>query len=418
MLHTLYIIKTPTWERQHDVIGFRNGKGIGQAALIEYLMENMKFPDFNPTKRWGFFQPLLHHIIAAAMLKINLLRGMNYDRACECIQILTLIYSLIFIFYGFRIFTLMGLTGKGLIVSELLLSFHPVLTLLSGSVNNDMLSHMFLIMAVFYALKWYKEDRLRALLLTALMTGLSMMSKLSGVLAAPAIAFLMLYKLWSDFREKKNLLPRIGSYSLFALIVFPLGLFFPLRNLILFNVPLTYMPKVGEELTDYSVLQRIFDVRTSTPFACMEKNGNPYDEFNIFLLLIKTGLTGEYDLSVNSPRVTPFAWILFFSGVLLFIIVIILFFRILFTDRFIKDMPLRCFFVILIMTGILFMLRLMFKAPNFSSGDLRYIAWITLPAALLPGIYICDKPGRTEVLPEILSVVFAASSAVVYYLLK
>ena len=245
-----------------------------------------------------------------------------------------------------------------------------------------------------------------------------MMSKLSGVLAAPAIAFIMLYKLWSDFREKKDPKPRIGSYALFGLIVFPLGLFFPLRNLILFNVPLTYMPKVGEELTDYTLVQRIFDIRTLTPFACMEKNGNPYDEFNIFLLLIKTGLTGEYDLSVNNPKVTPFAWILFISGVLLFISVIILFIYVLFTDRFIKDVPLKIFFVILIMTGILFMLRLMFKAPNFSSGDLRYIAWITVPAALLPGLYIEKRTGAAAALLEVLSVVFVSSSAAVYFLLK
>ncbi len=200
-LHIFYIIYTRTFERQHDVIGFRNGKGIGQAALIEFLMENGKLPDFDPTKRWGFFQPLLHHIIAAVMLKINLLRGMNYDRACETIQILTLIYSLVFILYGFRILRLMGLNGWSLHISEALIAFHPLLTLLSGSVNNDMMSHMFMLMAVYYGLKWYKNDSAADLMLTALMTGLSMMAKLSGVLAAPAIAFLMLAKLYDEIKN-------------------------------------------------------------------------------------------------------------------------------------------------------------------------------------------------------------------------
>ncbi len=416
-LHAFYIYYTPTWERQHDVIGFRNGKGIGQAALIEYLMENGHFPDFDPTKRWGFFQPLLHHMIAALVLKINLLKGMNYDSACENIQLLTFAYSLVFLFYGFRIFALMGLKGRELIISEILLSLHPVFILLSGSVNNDMLSHMFFIMAVFHILRWQEGDKLKDLLLTALFIGLSMMSKLSGVLIAPAVAFLMLRRLYGDIREKGNIPARIGSFALFGAIAFPLGLFFPIRNYLLFKVPPDYMPEVGEKLTEHSVLSRILDIRTDTPYACMVKNGNAYDEFNVFLLLIKTGLTGEYDFGAEKPIITPFAWTLFISGCLLFAAIVILFIYVFLGRSPIKDVPVRAFWVILILTGILFMVRLMFKAPNFSSGDIRYIAWIIVPAALLPGLYLQGKSGRTVIITEALTAVFALSSAAVYILL-
>ncbi len=416
ILHSFYITYTDTWVRQHDVIGFGNRKGIGQAALIEYLLNEGRLPDFDPTTRWGFFQPLLHHIIAAAALKISLLRGMNFDRACESLQILTLIYSMVFIFYGFRILALMGLKGKALYLAEALLAFHPVLILLSGSINNDMLSHMFLVMAVYYVLKWQREDRLTDLLLTALFTGLSMMSKLSGVLIAPAAAFLMLNRLISERKDRERLLKRIREYALFALIVFPLGLFFPLRNLILFHVPLTYMPEVGEDLSGYSLLQRFIDVRTQTPYACMIKNGNPYDEFNIFLMLIKTGLTGEYDYGIYNPYITAFAWLLFISGSLLFITVSIIFILHL-RGKLIKEVPIRVFWSILILTGILFQLRLMLSVPNFSSGDLRYIAWIILPAALLTGLY-ADSGSKNAVRPIYLgSGVFILSSAAVYYLL-
>ncbi len=415
-LHIFYISYTDTWVRQHDVIGFGNRKGIGQAALIEYLLNEGKLPDFDPTTRWGFFQPLLHHIIAAAALKISLLRGMNFGRACENLQILTLIYSMVFIFYGFRILALMGLKGKALYLSEALLAFHPVLILLSGSINNDMLSHMFLVMAVYYVLKWQREDRLTDLLLTALFTGLSMMSKLSGVLIAPAVAFLMINRLISDRKERDRLLKRIGEYTLFALIVFPCGLFFPLRNLILFSVPLTFMPEVGEDLSGYSLFQRFADIRTATPYACMIKNGNPYDEFNIFLMLIKTGLTGEYDYSVYNPYITPFAWLLFISGSILFITVSILFILHL-RGKLIKEVPIRRFWSILILTGIFFQLRLMIAVPNFSSGDIRYIAWIILPAALLIGLKIQSgrKLAAGFIYPA--SGVFIISSAAVYYLL-
>ena len=416
LLHSFYIAYTDTWVRQHDVIGFGNKKGIGQAALIEYLMNEGHLPDFDPTTKWGFFQPLLHHIIAAAFLKLSLLRGMNLGRAAESLQILTLIYSLVFILYGFRIFTLMGLKDRALYLAEALLAFHPVLILLSGSINNDLLSHMLLVMAVYYALKWQRDDRLPDLLITALMIGLSMMSKLSGVLVAPAVAYLMGFRLFTEGKEVKKLIKRLGEYFLFALVVFPTGLFFPLRNLILFKVPLTFMPEVGEDLSGYSLLQRFLDIRTGTPYACMIKNGSPYDEFNIFLLLIKTGLTGEYDYSVFNPYITPFAWILFISGSLLFITVSLIFIFIL-RGKLIKEVPIRLFWSILILTGILFQMRLMISVPNFSSGDLRYIAWIILPAALLTGLYV--DTGKRGVVRFIYleSGVFILSSAAVYYLL-
>lgn len=415
ILHFFYIAYTPVYERQHDVIGFNNGKGIGQAALIEYLMNERKLPDFNPTERWGFFQPLLHHIISAVFLKLNLLTGINYGRACERIQILTFLYSMILIIFAFRIFTLMGLKGKGLLISEILICVHPVFILLSGSVNNDILSHMFLVMAVFYALKWFRDDDHKDLLLTALTVGLSMAAKLSGVLVSPAIAFLMAAKLYNDVRSGGNTGKRILSYVYFALLVFPIGLFFPIRNFLLFNVSPGYIPEVGEDLSGYSLFSRIFDIRTKTPYACMIKNGDAYDEFNVFLAFIKTSLTGEYNYSAVNRYIDIFAWLLFVAGIILFFTAVFLFFRIFFKDDIIKDIQIRLFWVILIVTGILFMLKLALGVPNFSSEDIRYIAWIMVGAAMLPGIYISAGKGRKVL--TVLAGLFAFASAGVYYLL-
>ncbi len=416
LLHFFYIAYTPTYVRQHDVIGFGNNKGEGQAALIEYLMNNRHLPDFDPREKWGFFQPLLHHIIAAVMLKINLLRGMNYGAAAESIQILTFIYSMVFILYGFRIFRLLGLKGAPLYAAEALTAFHPALTLLSGSVNNDMLSHMFFIMAVFYTLKWYKEDRLPDLLLTALCTGLSMMAKLSGVLIAPAAAFLMLCKLYEGREDKHKILKRIKEYALFAIIVFPLGLFFPVRNMLLFKVPPMFMPEVGEDLSGYGIFSRLFDIRTLKPYTCMVKYGDSYDEYNYLLTLIKTSLTGEFDLGAANPYITVFAWILFVSGILLFITVTVLFIMYI-SARLKEETPVRVFFTVLILTGIIFQAKLMISVKSFSAGNFRYIAWMIVPAAYLTGLGIRDsgKKAAGSIYTE--SSVFIFSAAAVYYLL-
>ncbi len=425
ILRIFYIIYTPTWERQHDVIGFNNGKGIGQAALIEWLAENMKLPDFDPRKRWGFFQPLLHHMIAAAWLKINTALGIAYDRACENIQILTLIYSMILVFYGYRIFKKMELSGLPLAAAVFMLALHPSFILMSGSVNNDMLCLTLLIMSVFYAINWYNDSGYGNIVKTALCIGGAMMAKLSGFLAAPAIAFLFLVKLIRG--GKKEAVEHLKQFVLFGCISFPIGLFFPFRNLILFGVPLMYMPEVGEPVGSHSVLSRIFDVRVTSPYSSMVKNGNAFDEFNVPVAMIKTSLTGEYDFGAVNRYITPFAWVLFVTGVILACILFIA--TIVYTVRpcksadgkeeLFKDPVIRIFWAIFYAVGLVFYLRLAFSVPNFSSEDFRYVAYLIVPESLYLGLLITEFRGNKIITIAIMTLIalFGCASAGVYFLL-
>ncbi len=425
ILRIFYIMYTPTWERQHDVIGFNNGKGIGQAALTEYLAENHHFPDFDPRKRWGFFQPLLHHIIAAVWLNINTALGIAYDKACENIQILTLIYSMIFVFYGYRLFKQMKLSGTALNAAVFVTALHPSFILMSGSVNNDMLCLMLIIMSVFYAISWYNNSNCGNIAKTALCIGGAMMAKLSGFLAAPAIAVLFLVKLYRG--GKKEAAGYMKQFILFGCISFPIGLFFPLRNLILFKVPLMYMPEVGEPVGDHSIFARIFDVRVTSPFSNMVKNGSAFDEFNVPVAMIKTSLTGEYDFGAVNSYITPYAWVLFLTGVILAAAAFIA--TICFTvrpavDKDITGSPMsdpviRGFWAIFYATGLVFYLRLAFSVPNFSSEDFRYVAYLIVPESLYLGLLLksLEKKKQFFVLLSGLVFLFGIASAGVYFLL-
>ncbi len=430
IIRFFYIMYTPTWERQHDVIGFNNGKGIGQAALIEWLAENVKLPDFDPRTRWGFFQPLLHHIISAAWLKINLVIGVNYDKACENIQILTLIYSMIFVFFGIRLLREMKLSGMPFRAAAFLIALHPSFILMAGSVNNDMLCLTLLIMSVFYAICWYNDSTYGNIVKTAFCIGGAMMAKLSGFLAAPAIAFLFLMKLIRS--GKKEAFGYLKQFVLFGCISFPIGLFFPIRNLILFGVPLMYMPEVGEPVGDHSIISRIFDVRVTSPYSSMVKNGNTFDEFNVPVAMIKTSLTGEYDLGAVNRYITPFAWILFITGSVLAVVAFLA--TILYTRRpckkmnnkgindkelLFQDPVIRIFWLILYATGLIFYLRLAFSVPNFSSEDFRYVAYLIVPESLYIGLLLTELEKRKKmraVLGMIIAV-FGVSSLGVYFLL-
>ncbi len=426
ILRALYIWYTPTWVRQHDVIGFGNSKGIGQAALIEWFYERHCLPDFDPSSRWGFFQPPLHHILSAAWLKLNTALSIPYAAACENIQILTLIYSLSATCFSFLCLRQAGLKGRFFNISAILCALHPIYILLSGSVNNDMLCALLMIMTAWSALEWYRNGRFSTLIFTALCMGLSMMAKLSGVLTAPAVAFLLLKRLYAG--GLKELWKNIREYLVFGIISIPLGMFFPLRNLILYGIPLNYTPEVGESVEGHSLISRFLDVRTSTPFACMIKNGDSYDEFNIPLAMIKTSLTGETSFLGNNQYILIPSWALFISGAALAVMAFVFTLAVIcgcFSSVSGKSPKIpdflftqARFWSIIYVTGLIFFFNLALSIPNFSSQDFRYIAHLILPEAIFSGWFLMRNPARAWTAAFVaIEAVFALSSASVYFLL-
>ena len=383
ILRYAYILYTPTDIRQHDVIGF--GGTRGQAAYIEWFYNNgLRLLQTDPRDKWGFFQPPLHHILAALWLRVNTLIGIPYGRATENIQVLTLIYSLVLTFYAYRLFKYFKLSGKAMYAAFALAALHPSYILLSGSVNNDTLCIMLTVMTVYYALVWFDSRKSSDIIKTALCIGLSMMTKLSGVLSAPAVAFLFIYA-WVKV-GKGDFTKYLKQYSLFALVSIPAGMWFSLRNYFKFGIPLNYTPEVGEKLVYNGVLARIFDIRTYKPYVAMIKYGDAYDEFNIPLSLMKTSLTGEFDYSGVNGYITFFAWILLISGALLALLCLAATLRVIFAKREENFRIQRIFLGIIYITAMVFYLNLALGIPNFSSQDFRYICYIIVVEALFMGL--------------------------------
>ncbi len=420
MLRVAYIIYTPHWARQHDVIGF--GAYEGQAAYIEWFVDHLKLPDFDPRERWGFFQPPLHHVISALWIRLQLFLGIVYETACENVQILALLYGLLLLFYAYRIFRQAELSGWALTLAFALTAMHPGFILLSGSINNDALCHLFTVMSLYYAMNWYRSRSYTDILKTACFVGLSMMTKLSGVLSAPAIAFLFL-TVWIR-GGKKDFLKYLKQYLAFACISFPLGLWFPVRSLLRFGVPLTYTPAVGEALDSYSLSSRLFDLRTDSPFVKMISRGDAYDEFNIPLSVLKTSLFGDTSLARNDlPLLTSFAWLLLFCGAILAVTAFCATIHVLAAA--IKRKTgciVRIYWGITYATAVVFLLRVCFSALYFSSQDFRYIQYVIVIQALFLGLSLQESGCRDHLnlygrFTAAVLFLFAASVCAVYLLL-
>ena len=429
LLKIAYILYTPVWCRQHDVINF--GAEEGHAAYIEYLLNYRALPDFDPREKWAFFQPPLHHIIAALWMKINTKFGIPIQQAQENVQALTLFYTGSISLLSYYIFREFDLKKWGMRIACMIMAFSPVFVLMSGSINNDALCVALQTASIYFAIRWYKEPKLHFILLTAVCIGGAAMTKLNGLSITLAIGVLFILKLMTnpvnvEDAEKHDVptefhfryfLTNLKSYWLQAVLFFavciPLSFWFQIKNYMLFKTPLFYTPAVGEGLEQYSLLQRLIDFRLTSIYPAMINNGDAYDEYNIFLALIKTSLFGEYNYGNTNPLVNPYAVVLFIITVILVITALVATFYFCTSKHSPLSLEWKLFWGIFYLVQIFCYFGFAFKQQYFSSQDFRYVAVILIPEALFLGM-LADKLNPAE---DTLSAITSKRQSFVFFTL-
>lgn len=289
-----YVLETTILRRQNDVHKF--GEKDGHAAYIEYLLNNRSLPDFDPTTVWQFYHPPFHHSICAVWLKILGIVGIPYDVACESIQAVSLFCSLSIMILFYKLVRHIRLNGMALYIPLLIVFFHPSQLILSGSINNDVMSIAFILGAIYTTAVWYKEPCIKNILKIALCIGLGMMTKLSAGLVAPAVAVVFLIALIKYRKRAKSL---IGQFALFGVVCVPLGLWWGIRNYIMFDTPLTYVPSLSKISYQYighiPFKERLFDFSSYQFSAVFEQwTKETYLEFNPTVAFLKNSLFGEH----------------------------------------------------------------------------------------------------------------------------
>jgi len=304
MARLCYTMEIGLTTNQHDTSWFGNeGQNNGHTGYILYLLEEGHLPDFNVIGRSQFYHPPLHHILCAIWISVQTAVGIAFETATENLQILTLFYSMVTLYASYRILKELGVSGTPLLASLCLLGFHPTFFLFSGSINNDCLSVMFVFLAVWAAIAWWKQPSFGKIILLALCIGCSMFAKLATGIIAPAVAFLFLHRLITASGGKaKGML--IAQFAVFGVICIPLGIGWQVRNYVLFDVPLTYVPKLSTKadqyLGGYTVSERFFDWKSLSDFGVypsrVGKDDAQYFEHCIPLTALKTALFGEYSV--------------------------------------------------------------------------------------------------------------------------
>ena len=426
MLRFVYVLYTDSGSRQHDV-GFWNWTW-GHANYIEYWYKNgLKLPDFDVRTIWQYYHPPLHHWIMALLLKILVLFGMPYEMACQALQILPMIYSSLIMVVSYRIFRWVKLDGLPLIIAMGILCFHPTFVLMGGFFNNDILTMLFMLVAVMFALRWYRDPTLKRIIPIALCVGLGMMTKLSAWMVAPPIAIMFLYIFVKNIKAWKKY---IGQYALFGVITFPLALWWQIRNYLLFKVPLTYVPYLGDQSNQYcgnmSAFKRLFDFgngQLSYVYDAFTDYGAPYNEYNPTLGLFKTaifeeGTNGVSD--VNFPQIAVTGPILFWIGVVLGLLCFFAFVVMMLRKDSGLDGMSRVFFLVFAATMIICYYLYCFKFPFTCTMNIRFLVPMISLCAMGLGLLLQRFSGQS--LPEKilrygsigLTIAFALMTCVVY----
>ena len=237
-LRTFYVLYTGAEQRQHDVGEFDTYlENNYHAEYIEYLLENHRLFPEDVSVHWQFYHPPLHHFICAVFFGIYRTIMPSMAHNWDALQALSLLWSLITLETLRRFNGVYGLSGKSRIISYAVVAIHPQLIVFSGALNNDPLALMFSVLALFLAWKWYLKRNSIIFFATSICIGLGMMAKLSAGLVAVPIAFLMIRVLISSKDKIRYILKCVA----FVAVCAPLGLWYQIRNLILWKMPITYV---------------------------------------------------------------------------------------------------------------------------------------------------------------------------------
>lgn len=412
---------------QHDTHFFvawgENQVGSGHFGYMQYLLEYKKLPDFDPRLSWSFYNPPLHHIVCSLFIAGNRLLGLGYEVCAENLQILTLFWSSMTIYVMYRILQEFSLKGRVLYLAFGVLALHPTFAVLSLSLNNDCLATLFSTIAILYTIRWYKNHRFRYLICIASAVGLGMMTKVSVGLIAPAIALVFLAVLIKGRKEWKRLFVQFGG---FALVCIPLGLAWPIRQKILFDLPFNYVQPLNkidmwQYVGDYGFWQRM---KPSISSALQHPwyTGLPENQHQIWQEMFRTSLFDEWAFQLPQGNYISLAKVLMFFGIALGLATTILFLRVLLKkgsmDRVMKGMCAVCYGTLL-----LFYVKFCFDYPYICTMNFRYIVLALLFPVLGTGIWMSEKrkkhPGTAvvqvcQILFIVLSLTFLLSYCVLY----
>ena len=411
-----YMLYTPYSVRGHDV---GNINGNGHIAYIYNLYKNFSLPSTNSGQ---FYHPPLSYIIDAIVAHFYALvtQCTNTQTILEATRLVPCFASCALLIVCYKLFEELKFDNTAKLTALGIIALQPTFFILSASINNDMLMIFFFMTAFLYTVRWYNNPNYKNIILLAVSSGCAMMTKISGglIVAFSGIVFLIILV---KGIKSKTFVRLIGQFAAYVVIFLPLGLWYAIRNLILFKQPIGYVLQLGQNSNMYTGGKSFFERFISFPIGSLLKPlyCNTSGDFNLLMYTVKCSIFGEFTFTSSHDVM---AAILIILNLIMILFSLAAMIYVMIRRRETSVMTRWGFFGIWILLLISF-IYFNIKYPLTCTMDFRYIVPTIITGAAFLGLANSQMRKSQGRLPRCLyylcstvTVAFALSSIIFYVL--
>ena len=295
----------------------------GQLGYITWYLTKRRLPDFDVSKVDQFWHPPLHYFLSAEFLRVVWkLFPSQYDNF-ELLQILPFVYITVTIFLIWKILLFFNKEENSLELNAVLafVALQPGLVIRSATINNDSLVLLMMTIIIYLALLWHKYGKWWQIISLAISFGLGLMSKKSAAITAIPLLVLGMDKLIRSIHEKNWIKMRqvLSQAGIFLIIAAPLGLWWYVRNYVLYDVSFNFFWNIekGWEYEEYlgnmSVAKRLlgFDLGAfSYANTYLQYKKNSLQDYNPLVALLKTAVSDVWSWTYVDGRHKKLSYIM------------------------------------------------------------------------------------------------------------
>ncbi len=293
MMRIGFVLYKPTYTAYHDLGEITTVGYYGHASYVLKIFETGALPLENAGQ---YYHPPFFHILAACAMKVTgkVLSITDEVYLFESAKIISCAATCFTLLTARKILKELALGKTATVIALSVCAFLPIHYMLGGWVNNDALVTFFMTWIILYTIRWYRNPTYGNIIALALGFGFGIFTKISCALFAAFTGIFMLVRLVRAVKEGgwKQL---VCQFFVFACIAMPIGLYYPIRNYVMFGQGLNFVLQPGENVYcgDHGFAERflLFPIgRLLSPVYL-----NPFEEYNLNFYLIKSAVVGEFE---------------------------------------------------------------------------------------------------------------------------
>ncbi len=393
----IYSLIVPSNISRHDLGAISDWKTIenGHLGYIQYIYQYKHLPDFSPEGMFQFYHPPFFYIVSAIVMGSILLFNSDVIFAFDVIQVFVTLISIYTTTMLFMMAKKIGIKGRNLVFLAIFFSFCPIFYILGVTLNNDMLMIMLSVLAMYFTLCWCENHSLKNIIGIAIAMGLAMLTKTSAGLIAPAIGFVFLHELIVNKNIRKKL---IAQFVIFGIICIPLGMFWSIRNNVLYGMPFNYVldPKSDEMYVGYhTLIDRIGLPSIYELFGYRIDVSQTDKYYNIWGQTMMSMVFDEGILSIKSIPEWVMGILMMWSSAILYIMGLISTVKGILDKKI--DINKRILFIISFWSVFISYIIFCFKYPYVCTMNFRYIVITLVSGMMMLGLMETNKQNKQEI---------------------